>query len=226
MAQMSKQVLGRISGSIGDVTFRQRGGKNFAAPRPNSFIPGTDEASILRRARFALAVKLAKAINSIDNLKTLWLKKSPAGTSVFNYMVKLTYKFVDSKSLNDFAMLTPTLGFRATAATTVDANALTVNLDAIGSDKGIDTAVEKNIVIASVLLLSNPVDDTVEQNLLMSFQSPEQALDIANPLSFNISLTDQQAQAFSKYQDHKAAFVAVTLDDQENPVNHSNTFLN
>lgn len=72
MATLSKQVLGRISGSVGDITFRQKNGTNFVSARPNSFALPTDEDSVKRREKFAFACKLSASIISIASLKAFW----------------------------------------------------------------------------------------------------------------------------------------------------------
>ena len=46
MARIKKTILGRISGAVGDVLFRQMHGNNYVGTRPNSFMPGKDENSI------------------------------------------------------------------------------------------------------------------------------------------------------------------------------------
>ena len=62
MADLRKKVLGTVSGSVGDILFRVRNGKNYLGTKPLSFMPGTDENSIQRRKRFAMATRLAKPI--------------------------------------------------------------------------------------------------------------------------------------------------------------------
>ena len=63
MARLKKTVLGRLSGAIGDIVFREKNGKNFVGLRASSFIPGSDPGSIDRRAKFTLSTQLASIIN-------------------------------------------------------------------------------------------------------------------------------------------------------------------
>ena len=42
MAKISKEILGKVRGSLGDITFRQRNGKSYLSTRPSSFMPGKD----------------------------------------------------------------------------------------------------------------------------------------------------------------------------------------
>ncbi|MFZ1080859.1 MAG: hypothetical protein WAO19_02915 [Candidatus Kryptoniota bacterium] len=43
MAELTKAVLGRFSGRIGDTVFRQRNGKNFVGTRPGRYAPPDDQ---------------------------------------------------------------------------------------------------------------------------------------------------------------------------------------
>ena len=94
MARLNKQVLGRVSGAVGDIVFRERNGKNFIGLKPSRFMPGTDEASIARRARFALNAKLASTINNNDELKSIWFNKAPSGLSSHNFILRQNYPLV------------------------------------------------------------------------------------------------------------------------------------
>lgn len=83
MAKLIKQVLGKVSGAVGDVLFRVRAGNNYVGTRPASYMPGTDAKSVARRQRFALANKFAKAVNIIPPLKSLWKQfKSPTNDNL------------------------------------------------------------------------------------------------------------------------------------------------
>ena len=64
MAQLNKNVLGSVKGTLGNITFKQRNGKNFLSLRPESYKASTDPLSLLRKSKFRLAAKIAKTINS------------------------------------------------------------------------------------------------------------------------------------------------------------------
>ena len=111
MATLSKQVLGRISGSVGDITFRQKNGTNNVSARPNSYTPPDDEGSVQRRSKFAYACTLAANIISIAPLKTLWESKLTNGETAYNKTVGTNYRIVGSDALTDQTFLTPGIGF-------------------------------------------------------------------------------------------------------------------
>src|ERR1035441_6186512 len=75
MARIKNQLLGNVSGFIGPVVYKIRGTTQYIASRPDSFIPGTDPASVFRRDQIAYIGKLSSKIYSIGIIKNLWRPK-------------------------------------------------------------------------------------------------------------------------------------------------------
>ncbi len=226
MAELKKTILGKVSGAVGDVLFRQRNGKNIVGTKPSSFIPGNDPASVSRRAKFALSIGLAKSMNSIPELKSVWKSKTPSGLTPYNYMIKTNYVNIEQDNISDYAVLVPDIGFGVTVtAVSIDSSGVQVDVDAIGNSAGIDAAVEQSILLASVIYMNNPVDNTVKQNGFLTAVSTAQSLSLTNPLSFQVSFNNQETQLFDKYQAHKGFFTLLTLDANSNVVHYSSTFI-
>jgi hypothetical protein len=225
MAKVNKMILGRISGTLGDITFRQRHGTNYIASRPSKFSTPQDEGAVARRSRFSLSVKLASIINSIPQLKEIWAPGVPAETTVYNFLVKLNYKVLSSDSVNANTSLVPGFGFGITPTTiTLDAVNISVVTEAIGTRAGINTEVETKVELICVLCLSNPPDENLDKTFLIQLISEAQALALDTSLTFGIQLSSQQTQLFDKYGVKKALFTVVTLDAESHAVNYSNTF--
>ena len=227
MAKLDQKILGKISGSLGDITFRQRNGKNYVASRPSKYTSPQDADTMERRSRFALSVKLASVINSIPQLKEIWISKIPSGSSVFNYLVKTNYRLVSPESVTDSTCLTPASGFGLSInSINIDSENINVVLNAIGTRTGIDTEVEKNIMLVSVLCLSSPSEVILDKSLLLPLISEPQPVALDSQLTFALELTSQAGQLFDKYADKKFIFALVTIDDGNNAVHYSNTFSN
>jgi hypothetical protein len=225
MAKVNKMILGRISGTLGDITFRQRNGSNYIASRPSKFSTPQDEDAIARRSRFSLSVKLASTINSISQLKEIWELQIPADTTVYNYLVKQNYKSLTGDSVSANTYLVPGLGFGITPTTiTLDAANIGIVTEAIGTRAGIDMVTEKKVQLVSVLCLSNPPDTNLDKTFLILLVSDAQALSIDSSLTFNLPLSNQETQLFNKYSLKKALFTIITLDADGHSVNYSNTF--
>ena len=162
MAKINKMILGKVSGSLGDITFRQRNGKNYLASRPGSFTPASDQVSIDRRAKFALSVRLASIINSIPQLKEVWASRTPNGSTPYNYIVKTNYKFLTPSDITENTLLTPGFGFGLQVSfITLTASNLQVNIEPVGTNAGIELSLEKNIQLLSLLAMSGANNEGV-----------------------------------------------------------------
>ena len=226
MAQLKKTVLGRVSGAVGDIVFRQRDGKNYIGLRPDSFIPGMDQASVGRRLKFALTLRSSSTINSVPELKRLWAGITPSGLSPFNYIVKTNYQYVTSTTISDLLKVVPDNGFGVTVAdNNVDRMRVRVLAEAIGTNTGINTTLEPNIMMASLVFLSSPVDESVGAYSIISSVSPAQPTSLTEQLTFDAYLTNQQQMVFDKYQITKTFVAIVTLDSDDSPVHYSSTIL-
>ena len=225
MANLRKQVLGRVSGALGDIVFRERDGKNVVSLRPSNFSTPQDPASIARRARFLMAVKLCASINSNPKLKSLWDPAVTPGLSVMNHLVKTNYVNVTPDDINDPMQVVPTGGFGITA-TSVDKTAeqVLIDLQAIGTTSGIDIAVEKKLQIQMILFLKGPV--IVENTAPYSFitlSSDVLSTSLTLPLTFTAPLMSNQGLLFNQYQESKVFFSLITMTDQLALIRHSAT---
>jgi hypothetical protein len=227
MANLRKKVLGTVSGAVGDILFRAKNGKNYVGTRPLSFIPGKDEKSVARRERFSLTTRLAKPINSIYKLKSLWKSVTPDGLSPYNQIVKANYNNVQSDSIGDQVKLVPDIGFTVQIhAIDVDQNRLRVTLNGITSSSGINPAIELHFQLVGVMHLSNPVNIENESHVFLRLLSDEITLALNTEIDITVNFFDQTSQLISQYQDRKAYLTILTLDADKNVVNYSNTFFN
>ena len=92
MAEVFKSVIGRLTGALGNMVFRNRGETTFITMRPKSFTSGNDQAAKDRRARFGLTGMFATAVNQDANLKKFWDLSTPANMSAANGIFKTNYK--------------------------------------------------------------------------------------------------------------------------------------
>jgi hypothetical protein len=232
MAELNKTVLGRVSGRLGDMTFRQRNGKNIIGMRPSHYPTPSDQASVDRRARFRFTAKLAQAIYSLLDLTAAWRPVTPSGMSTFNYILQSNISLVNPGSVSEMTMITPPtessngLGFMINCTTfSVTVNAIAVELAAVGTSQGIDVTKEPNAKLVFVLSLTNPVNDSLADYWFVVGASDPTPLVLANPLSFNIPLSGQDAASVASYGDKKLLLALLTLDADSAPVKHSETLV-
>src|ERR1035441_3986947 len=114
MARLITQILGVMTGSVGDIVFRRRGGQSYVSAKPSGYSPRTDAPSVARKKQFKTAVEIAKNINAIPILKAVWPVDSSKQMSKFQKMVSVNYKLVSGEDLTGQPTLTPNLGFEMT----------------------------------------------------------------------------------------------------------------
>jgi len=225
MATLTKSVLGKVSGALGDITFRQRRGRNFLATRPSNYTAPTDANSVGRRGRFAFSCKLAANIISIPSLKKVWGAKAVDGKSVYNSIIGTNYRFVSADSITDMTYLSPGIGFLVHPThSEIKAEGVNLILDPIGSNADIDPDLEKSMKLTGIISLSGPIDNTTEEFALIPLASAEQQLGLDGSLTFSIAFSTQESQLFQKYRTSKAMFALMTIDANGNPVHYSSTF--
>ena len=226
MAKLTKSVLGKVSGAIGDLVFRIRSGNNFICTRPLSFMPGTDDESVERRSRFSSAAKFAGAVNSILSLRILWDKFTPNSISPFNGIFKSNYRYVTPSDILPSASLVPDLGFEIPSQTiTMTAEEISVETSAIGTGTGIDTSTEKTFLMCAVIFLSDRKDENYKPMDFIRFPFPETPLDLINPLTFSHTMSDVEKQLFNRYNSAKGFFALLSLSEEGLPVHFSNTVI-
>jgi hypothetical protein len=224
MASLKKQVIGKISGKVGDLIFRNRNDNNYIALKPIRVNSPKDERAISRRMKFKSATQLASAINSIIPLKMQWTYKTSGNNSVYNRLVKANYPTLISSLPSEFSVLTPPKGFGVITQTiSVNETEIKVGIDAIGTNAGINPVVEKTIRLAAVLCLSGPPNPMYSDVVYLPFISEQQTLNLNSALTFQIALNINEAELFNLYSTKKLLAGFITFDVDSLPISHSET---
>jgi hypothetical protein len=225
MARLLTQILGVMTGSVGDIVFHRRGGRSYVSAKPSGYSPRLDAASVARKKQFKTAVEIAKNINAIPILKAIWPVDPTKQLSRFQKMVSVNYKLVNGEDLTGQPTLTPELGFEMeTPAVTL--NAATVHFAAgqLGVNLGIDTSIEKYFTVAGIIVMKSPTDLLSQDITVLKFHTGQQNLDLITDISVTIPLSGIDQQFLAKYTVKRAFFAFLTLDDNGNVVKHSATY--
>lgn len=226
MAKLKKQVLGEVSGTLGTFVFREVKGKNVIGMRPSNVSVANDPASVDRRNKFKMSSKLARAVLADPKLKKIWSVKTPYELNTHNYIVQQNYNSVLPNSLSDVIKLIPEFGFPLTVnSVNKTASQLSVSLTALNSNPGFKHMDETKIMMVTVLFLSNPVDTSVSEYSFLTLPTPSQVLNLTDPLTFNSELDGPSGVVYGKYSEQKMFFVFLTLDENDNVIQFSNTFV-
>lgn len=226
MAKLRKQFLGKVSGKLGDLVFRNTRRTNYISSRPVSFNTPQDEYSINRRSRFAMAGKFSSLIISIPDLKLLWQLQAPAGMNIFNYLFRTNYNLVNPDGLTEIVSLTPPRGWIVNSENvTVNQNDIKITISPIGENSGIRTDLEKEVRLFCVISLSKPADTKLDASILIPLVSEKALLSLTDTLNFELKITNQISELMNKYQTRLLLFALVTYDEEGNPVSYSKTFI-
>ena len=107
MAELIKSVLGQVNGQLNNLVFRKMNNKNFISVRPKKYKPGKSQASKNVRNSFAMAVALAKSVNSVSILKKIWTESKAKGTNSYHKLMSCNTKLAEHGSLTTLNIITP-----------------------------------------------------------------------------------------------------------------------
>lgn len=224
MARMKKQVLGKVSGGVGDLVFRNRNENNYIALKPIRFNTPMDDRAVARRNKFKSAVQLASAMNAIIPLKSIWSKNTAGNNTVYNRMVKSNYSSLVNLLPSQYTALTPGKGFPVTTQNIeLNQEQLRLTFNALGSDSGIDTQIEKKIRLACVLCLSAPSNPMYSEIVYLPSISTSHNIVLTDPLDITIGFNSNEKELFNLYGNKKLLAGLITFDADSLAVSSSNT---
>jgi hypothetical protein len=225
MAKLTNQVIGRLSGKVGNIVFRQRNGKNFASSRPSSFYPGFDEASISRRDRFGMACKFSSRVYAQPYLKKIWKNYLPSGKVPYNYITKINYKYAEPGNLTDLAVIVPDSGFDISInSSSLSPPGMQVITSKIGINSGINPSKELFFRLCTIICLTNPRKEYMNHVEFITLTSEKEAVILDSQITFELCFSSKEMGLFNAYNNKKAFSAIITLDADENPVHYSKTF--
>lgn len=230
MARIINELTGRVRGKVGNLVYRITNGNTSLCALPTGYKTDNSPAGVIRKNKFRIVVKFAKAINSLLSLKHFWKifseETADLKKSAFSKMVKKNYPYVSNTSVLDTAYMVPYFGFDADASeVAITDSAITVDIDPLGTSTGIDINIEKNVAVQCVVSLTTPVDLNMKPVAFFAMESAKVTLNLVNPLSFSIPLVDAETKLINAYTVRKVFLSLVTYDLEGIPVKYSNTFI-
>lgn len=107
MAEITKSVIGKISGTLGNMVFRNIGGKVVVYMRPHNQKISYSEKSVTNRGKFGLTSLLAKNARLLPGIEEAWMASSEPGRSAYTKLIKLNSKADFSDRLTTSNKITP-----------------------------------------------------------------------------------------------------------------------
>ena len=107
MAIRRINILGKVSGKIGNTVTRIRYGKEVVYSKPESVNISYSPKAIAGRTKFSFTVKLACLVNSVPELSYIWKNSKIAGTSAYQKIIKHNSKLTSAHGLTIRNIITP-----------------------------------------------------------------------------------------------------------------------
>lgn len=233
---VSPMPIGRLSGKLGELVFRNFPDKTVVSKRPLSFKPGSDPASVNRRQRFKLTSFFAKSVKSFPVAYELWAKKTRNKMSAYNCVFKHNYDAVEHNDVSKYVKIFPDSHFHVEPESfilTKDYLHVSFNTDDLYASCNYDIKYLQTAVIIFckesvmnyyddfrfITYLSSPVKIKDSENI--SFSLALSNNEIINPEI--PSLRDYQKSEFASFNSHSAFLSFITLDRNKDYVSNSQT---
>jgi hypothetical protein len=227
MGTVTSGLFGSISGKVGNVVFRQRGGKIYVASKPGKRQSAKNEGELEREKLFALTGKISKGINANELLKFFWRPSAAKYQSSYNLIFKKNYGGLNIENLCGNIFMTPAEGFNLADPTIYpgDTNLL-IECKSLGDASLNNNKADKYITAVGIVILKNPVIEEMPMYKVIGFKSNKHLFYPNEYLSLSVEFSGDQLSQYEHYSLKKVFAVFVTTDADDKPVQHSITFTN
>ena len=198
MAILNGNVIGNLSGRLGNLSARTVEGKTILAARPSSFNVNYDPAVVEVRQKFAVTANLAKNILSLASLEAIWRTVKESGISVFNTIFKNNFNYSDADKPTVNNIITPGGFGLPVDVAAVDADKITASLLAL-STAAVFTPEEVNLSANAVVCFTNPTNPEDAPYQVIACSKEVAAFDFTQAYALQIDLDIRQKTIAAKY---------------------------
>jgi hypothetical protein len=223
MAIVNGNVIGNLSGKLGNLSARTVDGRTVLAARPSSFNASQEPAVLEVRQKFSVTAKFASAILVLASLVSIWKKVRNVSSSVFNEIFQSNFAHSSTDKPTEQNILTPE-GFPLqieVAAVAADKITATIPIMNSASVFGAD---EVNLSANVLVCYHNPANEEDEPYKIISLSKEVAAFNFAQTYDLEIDLNATQKNIAAKYQ-HSILYVCVVTKTADGKVvQNSSTF--
>ncbi|MDP2038359.1 MAG: hypothetical protein Q8L04_13330 [Ignavibacteria bacterium] len=223
MALVSGNVIGNLSGRLGNLSARTVNGQTILAARPSSFNASQDPAALTVRSKFAVTANFAKNVLSLPSLEEIWKKTKASGISVFNAIFKANFSFSTTTKPTEQNILTPEGFALPVTAAEVAADKITAALSALNTT-ALFGANEVNLSANALVVYSNPVNPTDPDFQIVALSKEVANFNFAQNYNLQIDYNIVQSSVAAKYQDSVLLLVVASKDAAGKVVQNSSTY--
>lgn len=216
MAIVNGNVLGNLSGKLGNLSARTVDGHTVLSARPSSFNASQDPAVLQVRQKFSVTAKFASAILALTSLVSIWKKVRNVASSVFNEIFQSNFAYSSIEKPTEQNILAPE-GFPlliAVAAVAADKITATIPILNTASVFGAD---EVNLSANAIVCYFDPANAEDEPFKIISLSKEVAAHNFAQTYDLEIDLNATQKNTAAKYQ-HSILYVCVVTKTSDGKV--------
>jgi hypothetical protein len=223
MAIVNGNVLGNLSGKLGNLSARTVDGRTILAARPSSFSASQEPAVLEVRQKFSVTAKFASAILALASLVSIWKKVRNVASSVFNEVFQSNFAYSSSEKPSEQNIIAPE-GFPLQITTAaVEADKITASLPALNT-ASVFGADEVNLSANALVCFYDPTNVNDDPFKIISLSKEVANFNFTQTYSLQMDFNVLQEAVAAKYQ-HSIFYVCVVTKTAEGKViQNSGTF--
>lgn len=225
MATVKSNVIGNLSGKLGNLSARTVNGKTVLAARPSSFNASNVPVLVVTRSKFAVTGKLSSKVISLAALKEIWKSSRQAPLSIFNTVFRnnFTYSAVDRPTVNN--ILTPLNGGfpLPVQSSSVLADNVSVELLKL-SDASVFTPAEVDLSANGLVCYFNPFNTADPKFQIITLNDEIRNYQFDQTFEMNIALNMVQQGIAAKYRNSILLFAVASKNSDGKVIQYSSTY--
>ncbi|MCX6175382.1 MAG: hypothetical protein NTZ27_11570 [Ignavibacteriales bacterium] len=223
MAIVNGNVLGNLSGKLGNLSARTVDGRTILAARPSSFNASQEPAVLEVRQKFSVTAKFASAILALASLVSIWKKVRNVASSVFNEVFQSNFAYSSTEKPTEQNIIVPE-GFPLQITTAaVEADKITASLPALNT-ASVFGADEVNLSANALVCYYDPTNENDDPFKIIPLSKEVANFNFAQTYDLEMDFNVLQKATAAKYQ-HSILYVCVVTKTAEGKViQNSGTF--
>lgn len=223
MAILNGNVIGNLSGKLGNLSARTLNGRTVLSARPSSFNASQDPASIAVRARFSVTAKFSSQVISLPSLLSVWKKVQNVSNSIFNEVFQSNFPFSSSERPTVDNIITPGGFSLPVQSATVLTDNISVELLALNS-ASLFSADEVNLSANAVICYYDPINPSDSSFQFITLNNEITDYIFSQTFEINMALNVNQQALAAKYQHSILYFAVVSKTSDGKAVQYSATY--
>lgn len=223
MAKVKSNILGNLSGRIGNVSARIINGLTQIVARPIKFRTNRSEKAVAARALFASTICFIKGILSNPDLEAVWLKAKLKGKYLRSSMFKYNCYYFKNGNPTVLNVITPEGFLLPVQDVTLNENSIDINLGAFNSAASFTP---NEVIISFVCLRAfyNPFNKYKDQLKIISMTNEVPGFNFNTPFLISFPVNYSQQDLSSQYADSIIYLAAITKNAAGKIIKCSSTY--